>query len=101
MSDKLLSKLSANTPNFITFCEDEKRQWLPACDQEHLELLAFFEEAIARLKSRYTYGPNWKETLWLAYQAGCGDIDNKIDEEEAKDKFEKWFDHIGYPTESR
>lgn len=43
-------------------------------------------------------GPNWKNSLWEAYQAAC-DINNQTDEESARFHFEKWFRNIGRPSE--
>ena len=43
-------KNSLDVQEFLRAAEEEKSRWLPACDQDHLELLAFLEEACARLK---------------------------------------------------
>ena len=78
--------------------EGEDLEAFRAYENCHVTCMNLVTQYETKAGAEMYFGLNWKETLWQAYQAGCGEIDSLSDEYIAKERFEEWFKNLGRPT---
>lgn len=79
--------------------EGEDLEAFKAYENCHVTCMNLVTQYETKAGAEMYFGLNWKETLWQAYQAGCGEIDSLSDEYIAKERFEEWFKNLGRPRE--